>query len=158
MRRCLLLVAAVPLLFAPPVFAGDEGNQERGSPCRVPGIDLYYDTFTFGAEVSLPATGCASREHSQFVLSTTISRLDNRGGRNVVDRSVMCGPFRSADDMEPGDAPPRYSCDMHLFLDHPEVEDARYDVDVSYPGASAQRSTRVFTYCISDGRTASCDG
>jgi hypothetical protein len=80
------------------------------------------------------------------------------GGRDFIDRTVMCGPFRSADDMDSGDAPPQASCDMHVFLDHPDVErDAQYDVEVSYPGAAAQRSTNTFTFCTSDGKTASCE-
>jgi hypothetical protein len=75
-----------------------------------------------------------------------------------VERSAMCGPFRSAEDFGAGEAP-QYSCDLALFLDHPEVENnAQYDVDVSYPGASAGRTTSVFTFCSSDGKAASCEG
>jgi hypothetical protein len=156
MRKLLLLSAAVPLLFAPSAFAGDK-PAERESVCRVPDIDLTYDTETFTALVSLPASGCTSREHRQFVLSASISRLDHEGGRDVVERSAMCGPFRSASDFESAGEAPQYFCDLAVFLDHPELESAQYDVEVTYPGAAAERTTSVFTFCTSDGNTAPCE-
>jgi hypothetical protein len=69
----------------------------------------------------------------------------------------MCGPFRSAADTGPGDAPPAYSCDLGVSLDHPEVENSQYDVDVSFPGATAQRSATLVAFCTSDGETAACE-
>ena len=115
------------------------------------------DTQAFTAVVSLPATGCHSREHRIFTLSASISRLDPEGGRDIADRSVECGPFRSADDVEPGDAQPNYMCDLAVSIDHPEVETVQYDVEISYPGADATRTMRLFAFCTSDGNTASCD-
>jgi hypothetical protein len=44
-----------------------------------------------------------------------------------------------------------------VWLDHPEVETAQYDVDVTSPGAAAQRTDRRFTFCTSDGETAGCE-
>lgn len=38
-----------------------------------------------------------------------------------------------------------------------DIESAQYDVNVSYPGATAERTTSVFTFCTSDGKTASCE-
>ena len=55
MRKFLLLTAAVSLLLAPPAFAGDK-KPERESVCRVPDIDLSYDTETFTTLVSLPVS------------------------------------------------------------------------------------------------------
>jgi hypothetical protein len=156
-RSVLLLAAAVPLVLAPPALA-DGQNAERPSVCRVPDIDLTYDTETFTALVSLPASGCASREHRQFVLSASISRLDNQGGRDVVERSAVCGPFRSAGDFDSPEEALRYSCSLAVFLDHPQVENAQYDVDVSYPGAGDERTTSVFTFCTSEGNTGACEG
>ena len=76
----------------------------------------------------------------------------------MVERSAVCGPFRSADDFEPGDAPSQYSCNLAVFLDHPEVEQAvQYDVEITYPGAAAERTMRLFTFCTSDGEHASCE-
>jgi hypothetical protein len=158
MRRSLLLLAALPLLFAPPAFADDETPAERPSVCRVPDVELSYDTETFTALFSLPASGCKSREHRIFTLSAMISRLDHEDGRDATERSVHCGPFRSADDVEPGDAEPNYSCDLAVFLAHPTTEEnAQYDLEVTYPGAAAERTLRLFTFCTSDGKTASCE-
>jgi hypothetical protein len=73
-----------------------------------------------------------------------------------VDRSAVCGPFRSAADVDPGDAPPEYFCDLAVAVDHPEVENSQYDVDVSFPGATAQRSAALVAFCSSDGENATC--
>lgn len=115
------------------------------------------DLYAFSVHVSLPASGCASREHRQFLVSASMSRMDHDGGRRDVDRSVMCGPFRSAAGTEAGDAPPAYSCDLAVSVDHPEVESSQYDVDVSFPGATAQRSATLVAFCTSDGETATCE-
>ena len=157
MRQLLLLTAAVPLLFAPPALA-NERNAERASVCRVPDVELNYDTQTFTAVVFLPASGCRSREHRQFTLTASIARLDNQGGRDVVERTTVCGPFRSADEFEPGYAPPQYSCNLAVFLDHPEMEQGiQYDVEVTYPGAAAERTMQLFTFCTSDAERAYCE-
>jgi hypothetical protein len=151
----LLLCAAVPLLFAPPAGATDK-KAERESICRVPDVDLSYDTETFTTVVSLPVSGCKSREHTQFILSVQVSRLDHDRGRDVIERSTMYGPFRSVDDFEDGKAP-QYSCTLALWLDHPKVENSQYDVEATYPGAAAERTMRLFTFCTSDGINASCE-
>jgi hypothetical protein len=69
----------------------------------------------------------------------------------------MCGPFRSAADTEPGEAPPRYSCDVDVAVDHPEVENSQYDVDVSFPGATGDRTATLVAFCTSDGDTSTCE-
>ena len=69
----------------------------------------------------------------------------------------MCGPFRSSDDFEDGDRAPQYSCSLAVWLDHPEVENAQYGIEVTYPGATAERTMRLFTVCTSDGETAVCE-
>ena len=155
-RSLLLLLAALPLAFASSALAADR-KFDRQSVCRVPDIDLDYDTERFTAHVSLPVTGCASREEAEFVLSATIARLDNNWGRDLVDRSVVCGPDRPTASTEPANATPDESCELSVTLDHPEVENAQYDVDVSYPGVGGERTTSVFTFCTSDGKTASCE-
>ena len=156
MRKLVLLAAAVPLLLSPTALAADH-QAERPSTCRVPDVDLSYDTETFTALVSLPVSGCESREHTQFILSASIARTDSNVGRDMVERSAMCGPFRSASDFESDQEPPRYVCNLALWLDHPESESARYDVEVSYPGARQPRTDHVFTFCTSDGKTATCE-
>ena len=110
----VLLAAAVPLLLAPTALAADKEPAEGQSIRRVPDIGLSYDTETFAAVVSLPVSGCLSREHTQFILSASISRRDHEGGRDP-DRTVaMCGPFRSADDFEDSQEPPQYFCNLGL--------------------------------------------
>src|SRR2546423_14028135 len=42
-RTVLLLCTAVPLVFAPPALAADKKREPR-SVCRVPDVDLVYDT------------------------------------------------------------------------------------------------------------------
>ena len=156
MRKLAFLATMVPLLFGSPAVAGDQ-QPESGSVCRVPDVDLTYDTQTFTALVSLPVSGCRPRENNEFILSASISRTDSNVGRDMVERSAVCGPFRSASDFDPDHEPPQYTCNLGVWLDHPEVESARYDVDLSYPGASGPRTDRLFTWCISDGKTASCE-
>ena len=68
------------------------------------------------------------------------------------------GPFPSAGDFDSPEEAPRYSCNLAVFVDQPQVETAQYDVDVSYPGAGSERTTSVFTFCTSDGNTGSCEG
>lgn len=157
MRKFVLLTAVVPLLLAPPAFAGDK-KPERESVCRVPDIDLSYDTETFTTLVSLPVSGCRSREHTIFTLTASISRLDHQGGRDVAEWSTECGPFRSAEDFDSDQEPPEYFCNLAVFVDHPEVEEGvQYDVEVTYPAAAAERTAKVFTFCTSDGKNASCE-
>ena len=128
--------------------------------CRAPDIDLAYDARTFSAVVSLPATGCASREHTIFTVGAVITRVESSAdGRDVTERWMACGPFRSAADRANDEAPAEYFCDLGLSLPHPEVETAQYTVDVTYPAASGDPQTMsVFTFCTSDGETTSCDG
>ena len=157
MRKLALLAAALPLLVGPPALAADKKTQ-RPSVCRAPEIDLEYDTSTFTAVVALPASGCKSREHTIFTLSAAISRVDDQDGRDFTERSATCGPFRSADDFDHNEAPSEYSCNLALFLSHPEVESTKYAVDVTYPAASGdQQTTSVFTFCTSDAQTATCE-
>jgi hypothetical protein len=157
MRKLALLAAAVPLLVGPPALAADK-KTEHPSVCRAPEIDLEYDTATFTVVVTLPASGCKTREHTMFTLSAAISRVGDQDGRDLTERSATCGPFRSSDDFDNGEAQPEYSCNLAVFLSHPEVESAKYDVDVTYPAASGdEQTTSVFTFCTSYGQTATCE-
>jgi hypothetical protein len=157
MRKFLLVAAAVPLGLMPVPGAGADDTapgRGRDSACRPPDINLYYDTFTFGARMSLSTRGCPSREDRRFKVTTTIARLDNDGGRNSAQRSVTCRPD---DDSTPDDGSQPDSCHFHLFLDHPETETAQYDVKVSYPGAAEHEMASVVAFCTSDGNAASCE-
>jgi hypothetical protein len=160
MRKCLLLVAAVPLFLAPPALAGDdhEGEAETAeSHCRVPEIDHHYNPENLSVHVKLPATGCASREHSMFMVSTQVTRSDVFGPQESVWRSVRCGPFRSAADQAGDEAPAEYFCDLDVTFEHPKVETNDYEVEVTYPGATAEETRTLMLACTSDGKAAVCD-
>jgi hypothetical protein len=155
MRRCLLLVAAVPLvLLAPPALAGERGGD---ASCRPPEISNHYDTAGLETRVKLPASGCPSREHSMFMVSARITRSDVFGPQESVWRSVRCGPFLAAEDQDPDDPPAEYFCDLDLALGHPEVETSDYEVEVTFPGAEAERTVTLRLVCSSDGTAAVCD-
>jgi hypothetical protein len=154
MRKLALLAAAVPLVFAPTAHATDR-QPERRSVCQVPDVDLIYDTHDLMVLVSLPVDGCRSRQDRVFPLSASITRLDNMGGRDVADWSVDCGPFRSDDNAADHDPPS--SCDLNVAYEHPEVESAQYDVEVTYPGAAADRTMSAVVFCRSDGDWGSCE-
>lgn len=131
-------------------------DPERPSACRVPYVDLDSDAQTFsvnaGAGQRLRQSGVPP------VQAQRCHRLVDQRRQPGHDRWFAdCGPFRAASDFEPGQEPPQYSCTLAVALDHPEAESAQYDIDVSYPGAGAERVDRVFTFCTSDGETATCE-
>jgi len=155
-RKVLLALAAVPLLVAPAASAhGDSPDGE--SRCSAPTIDTQYSLDQLRVFVSLPASGCAAREHRMFELAATVTRMDNNWSHDVSDWSTMSGPFRSADEVEPGYPPGQYSCDLSVAVDHPKVEAAQYDIDVTYPGDSGDRTVSDVVFCRSDGDNASCE-
>src|SRR5207237_9381085 len=90
-----------------------------GWVCRVPDVDLIYDSHDLMVLVSLPVDGCRSRQDRVFPLSASITRLDNTGGHNVADWSVDCGPFRSDENAADHGDPPS-SCDLNVAYEHPE--------------------------------------
>ena len=150
MRKLVVIGAAVPLLFAPSALAAEK-KTDRQSMCRVPDVDIRYAASTFTFLVVLPVEDCASRR--TFNLSASIVRHDPDGGRNLADASTPCGPYRSADHDDPPAA-----CALAVTLNHPEHETGvRYDVEITYPGAAAERTMRRVSVCTSDGRSAVCD-
>ena len=160
MHKCLLLVAAVPLILAPPALAGDkhEAEAEKAeSVCRPPEVDHSYNPENLSVHVKLPASGCASREHTMFSVSAGITRSDVFGPQESVWRSVRCGPFRSAADREPGDPEFENFCELDVALEHPEVETNDYEIEVTFPGATAERTLTLSLACTSDGKAAVCD-
>jgi len=155
-RKVLLLLAAVPLVVGP-ASAGHAEGSGGGSPCPVPTVDTHYDPRQLAVQVSLPASGCPTREHRVFDLDTAVTRMDNNGSRDVNGRSTSCGPYRSAADAGPGAPAPRYSCDLALAVDHPQVEAAQYDVDITYPGDRGDRTWDMVLFCRSQGGNAGCE-
>lgn len=161
MHKYLLLVAAVPLILAPPALAASDGHEAEAEPtesvCRPPEIDHSYATDQLTVHVKLPASGCASREHSMFYVSAAITRSDVFGPQASVWRSVRCGPFRSAADREPGEGAWEYFCELDIALDHPEVETNDYVIEVNFPGATEDQTLTRNLACTSDGTAAVCD-
>ena len=92
-----------------------------------------------------------------FDLDMTVTRMDNNWSHDVSDWSTTCGPFRSADDAEPGYSPGQYSCNLSASLDHPNAEVAQYNFDLSYPGASGERTVTAVVFCRSDADNADCE-
>lgn len=88
-RKVLLVLAAVPVVVAPPALAQTD-RSEGESVCEVPTVDTQYDVEQFVIHVSLPASGCASREHRIFELSAKVTRMDNNWGRDVHEWSTTC--------------------------------------------------------------------
>jgi hypothetical protein len=154
MRRSLLLLAALPLLLSPPALAEDADDEKA---CPPPEITPTYDTTELAVHVKLPATGCPAREHNLFMVSAQITRFDENGPTNRVDRAVMCGPFRSAADRSPDEPEHAYFCELDVTLAHPDVETIRYAIDVAYPGETSDRHRFAVLACSSDGETAACD-
>ena len=161
MHKSLLLLAAVPLILAPPAMAGTdkhEGEAEKAeSVCRQPEVTHSYGTNQMAVQVKLPASGCASREHSMFMVSAQVTRSDVFGPQGSVWRSVRCGPFLAAEDQDPEYPPAEYFCDLVVTLEHPAVETNHYQIEVTYPGATAERTLTLNLACTSDGKSAVCD-
>jgi len=159
-RKVPLVLAALPLVLVPltasPALAGNDASG-AGSGCAIPKVATQYDAHQLTVFVSLPASGCAAREHRIFDLDMTVTRMANHWSHDVSDWTTTCGPFRSADDAEPGYPPGQYSCNLSAALDHPNVEVAQYNVDLTYPGASGERTVTAVAFCRSDADNASCE-
>jgi hypothetical protein len=111
-----------------------------------------YDTERFVASATLLASGCPAREQRQFPLWLSVTRYEETSAHGVA-RGVLCGPFRSSSEGEAR----RYSCDVDLALDHPEVEAATYQVEVSYPGADGDETMAFEVFCVSEDGSYGCE-
>jgi hypothetical protein len=160
-RKVLLVLAAVPLVVLPlvaaPAALAHAARSDGESHCAVPKVDPQYDVDLLTVHVSLPASGCAAREHRMFDLAMTVTRMDNNGSHDTLDSATTCGPFRSAGDVEPGDPAPQYSCDYAMGVDHPKVEAAQYDIDLTYPDDNGEQTMSDVVFCRSDSHKASCE-
>jgi hypothetical protein len=153
----LLVAAVAALCLTPPAFAHSTAaaSQKAADACPAPEVTSDYDGERFSVHATLLASGCAAREHRQFSLSGWVSRVDDTTGEGH-GRVVGCGPFQSSDDMDP-DAPPRtYSCDIDLSVEHPAVERAQYEVEVTYPGADGDETVTFDSFCVSSEEGTSC--
>ena len=160
MRKVLLILAALPLVLAPLSASPALGQPERSAPeggsrCPVPTVGTEYDVHEFVVHVSLPVSGCAARQHRVFDLDSTVTRIDNDGSRDGLGGGTTCGPFPSPGDTE--DAEPEDSCGSGTAVNHPPVEAAQYDIDITYPGATGDRTVTDVMFCRSDGHHVSCE-
>lgn len=159
MRRFpLLLVAATTALTVVPISSAVADPAPHGEPesnCPAPEVATDYGTSQFAVLATLTASGCPARENRWFPLTVFVSREDGSSGEGH-GRMTMCGPFRSAADRGAGEAPATYGCDVDMTVDHPPVETARYDVEVTYPGTGGDETLNIAFTCVSAGSTASC--
>lgn len=151
-----MLCAAVHLLLAPPAVAAEK-KADAKSVCPGPEAHSRYETDVFSVRVSLPVAGCAVREERRFALGIRVVRMDHHGGHDITERTATCGPYPQASAAGSDDAAHGSTCDLKLTVDHPEVENAQYDVEITYPGANGQRTMTAMLFCTSDGNRASCD-
>jgi hypothetical protein len=152
MRRFLLLLAALPLVLAPPAVAVDRGDGDR---CPPPEIDYVYDSQRMAVHAWLVASGCPARDKGQFDLFVAVGRFTDDGPLDGVHRTQRCGPFPAG---RHDDAPsPTYACEVDLALQHPDGERVNYDIDVTYPGANSERNTTLILRCTSKPDVAWCD-
>jgi hypothetical protein len=159
MRRFrLLLVAATTALIVVPISTAGADPTPHGEPeasCPAPDVTTDYDTSRFAVQATLLASGCPARERRWFPFTVFVSREDGSSGEGH-GRMTMCGPFRSAAERKADEAPSASACEVDTVFDHPPVETARYDVEVTYPGAGGDETlSRAFT-CVSAGATGSC--
>jgi hypothetical protein len=158
MRKLVLLVASVPLLFAPSARAEDASDAE--AICQPPEVNHHYDTEDLWVDGRLPASGCPSRENSMFMVSAQLTRTDDVGPAESVSHALRCGPFMSAEDRRRLDmAPGEYFCNLGLSLEHQPVDDSVYEIEITYPdaGTDTDETTRLTFFCTSDGTAAACD-
>jgi hypothetical protein len=156
---CVALVSiltALPMIGGAPTVAAAEPAADE-SACPPPEVTHHYDTTELAVHVKLPASGCPSREHTMFTVSASIARSDDFADYESIERTVTCGPFRSADDRGPDEPTWENFCEVDVTLGHPEVETIGYGIDVGYPGAASARNRTVMLTCSSDGETAACD-
>jgi hypothetical protein len=159
-RKVPLVLAAVPLVLAPlsPALAQTKRSvAEGGSRCPVPAVGTEYDVHQLVVHVLLPVSGCAARQHRVIQMDTTVRRVDKDGRGDGLAGGVTCGPYLSAGDTDAADPAEEESCGEGMGLDHPPVEAARYDIDITYPAASGKRTVTDVIFCRSDGQNVSCD-
>jgi hypothetical protein len=130
---------------------------EGGTRCPVPAVGTEYDVHELVVHISLPVSGCAARQHRVIEMDTTLRRVEDDESGDGLGGGVTCGPYPSAGDTDAADPAEEESCGEGMGLDHPPVEAARYEIDITYPGASGKRTVTDAIFCRSDGENVSCD-
>lgn len=155
MRRTLSvavsLAFASTLLATSPASAGPAEPPPHSPECPAPVMVEHYGRDVFAVSVSLLASGCPEREERQFSLWLSVSRYDDMSARGAT-RAVLCGPFPPSS----ASYEPTYSCEVDLGVDHPQVEEATYFIDVTYPAPEGQETFGYELVCVSDQTGAAC--
>jgi hypothetical protein len=158
MRRSLvLLVAAVAALGpVPAASAHDAPAEQVPAACPPPDVVAQYHPDRMSVYVSLPTTGCPTRENGEFSLQLWLDRVDKHTGEGH-GRVVPCGWFRpsSGADVDPS-AAPSDTCELDMWIGHPSPEAAHYDLAVTYPGADGEETLEYHSFCTSDDNGAFC--
>jgi hypothetical protein len=111
-----------------------------------------YHPDRFSVSVTLPATGCPTRENGMFHMSMWLSRVDEHAGEGH-GRVVSCGPFPSSST---GGMDRWYACELDEAFPHPSPEAASYDVEVTYPGADGEETVEFHSHCTTGDDGAFC--
>ena len=151
MRAIVAAALATCTLTVLPAAAVTAAEPAPDNSCPAPRISDSYDPAERIVQVSLPATGCPTREIRRFPLSLRIERSD-WSGSDGADRTVLCGPFRSG--VEEGTT---YSCEVELILAHPPEDEAEYAITVAYPGIDGEETATYKSVCTTDDQTAECE-
>lgn len=152
MKRLAMLVLALALLSLSPASAAaaDDGD---ASACRHPELERLYDEESFFVRLVLDLSGCEWWDGSPIQLEATLMRHDGEDGYAATSFTV-CGVSPTHDGPRPRrEADP---CEVVVGFEHPPVERARYDGEVTYPWRGGERTLSFDATCTSGGGRAGC--
>lgn len=155
-RSSVLLVAAAAALLPVPAASAHGSPPSEGTPetCPAPDVVAQYHPDRLSLYVTLPTTGCPTREQGEFSLQAWVSRVDEHTGEGH-GRVVPCGPF--SDSNADADPPDRWdTCELDMVLPHPNPEAAYYDIEVTYPGAAGEETIESHSFCTTGDDGAYC--
>ena len=150
-RGVVAATLAVGALTVSPAASAHTGAPADPRACPAPQVAWAYDPATFTAWATLPVSGCPTREDGRFPLWLSITRSDPTSIHGA-DRGTLCGPYPSSS--ESGGR--HFACDIERSVDHPETEQASYDLFVTYPGDDGTETLAVNVVCTSSDAGASC--
>lgn len=145
-RLAVTLAAAVPVV---PVFATQSwgATAEPAPQCAEPVavVDYQAGAMTYSMEIDL--TGCDWWTSDYLELNGSLDRISG-GGPERVAGSSGCH-LLSAEPAEgpPPDPEPVRQCDIELVLEHPSLELAHYQGEITYPGPNGNESQRFAAWC-----------
>jgi hypothetical protein len=163
MRKLALLVAAVPLLFAPAARADDNTPQPKREPvstgCTQPVPERRYTDDTLIYLLSVDLTGCDWWDGSPIQLEAGLERVDGTEGDGAWSGALCGAVFAVPPDTGDGSSTPPTArsksgtCDVQVTIEHPAVEAAYYRGEVSFPWDGGRRTLTFTALC---GQAAGC--